>query len=58
VRLVLYPGEGHGNRKAASKLDYHLRMLQWMEQYLSGPGGPPPAWELDYADPATKKDAG
>ena len=32
VRLVLYPGEGHGNRKAAARLDYNLRMQQWMQQ--------------------------
>jgi dipeptidyl aminopeptidase/acylaminoacyl peptidase len=46
VRLVLYPGEGHGNRKAAARYDFHLRMLQWMEHYLKGPGGTPPAWDL------------
>jgi dipeptidyl aminopeptidase/acylaminoacyl peptidase len=55
VRLVLYPGEGHGNRRAASKLDYNLRLLQWMEHYLKGPGGAMPAMELDYGlTPATK----
>jgi len=48
VRLVLYPGEGHGNSKAAARLDYNLRMLQWMEHYLKGPGGEPPPYELDY----------
>jgi dipeptidyl aminopeptidase/acylaminoacyl peptidase len=48
VRLVLYPGEGHGNRRAASRLDYNLRMMQWMEHYLCGPGGNPPPFELDY----------
>jgi dipeptidyl aminopeptidase/acylaminoacyl peptidase len=37
VRLVLYPGEGHGNRKAAARLDYALRSLQWFEHYLKGP---------------------
>lgn len=52
VRLVLYPGEGHGNRKCASKLDYNLRMMQWFEHYLAGPGGAMPAWELEYAEPA------
>lgn len=52
VRLVWYPGEGHGNRRAASRLDYHLRLLQWMEHYLKGPGGEPPAYDLDYAEPA------
>jgi len=54
VRLVLYPGEGHGNRKCAAKLDYNLRMIEWFEHYLKGPGGTPPAWEIGYADPAAK----
>jgi dipeptidyl aminopeptidase/acylaminoacyl peptidase len=55
VRLVLYPGEGHGNRRAASKLDYNIRLLQWMEHYLKGPGGAMPALEVDYGlTPATK----
>lgn len=48
VRLVLYPGEGHGNRRAAARFDYQLRMLQWMEHYLTGPGGDPPAQQIDY----------
>lgn len=48
VRLVLYPGEGHGNRRAASRLDYNLRMLRWFEHYLQGPGGDPPAQTIDY----------
>jgi len=48
VRLVLYPGERHGNRRAASRLDYNLRMLRWMEHYLKGPGGVPPPYEIDY----------
>lgn len=56
VRLVLYPGEGHGNRKCAAKFDYSLRMHQWFAHYLQGPGGSMPAWELDYADPEAKKD--
>jgi dipeptidyl aminopeptidase/acylaminoacyl peptidase len=51
VRLVLYPGEQHGNRKAAARLDYHLRLMQWMEHYLQGPGGEMPVLELDYTDP-------
>jgi dipeptidyl aminopeptidase/acylaminoacyl peptidase len=51
VRLVLYPKEGHGNRTAAHRLDYNLRMIRWMEHYLKGPAGPPPAWELDYDEP-------
>ncbi len=55
VRLVLYPGEGHGNRRAASRLDYNIRLLQWMEHYLKGPGGAMPPMEIDYGlTPATK----
>mgnify|MGYP001344898956 CR=1 FL=1 len=49
VRLVLYPGEGHGNRKAAARLDYALRSLQWFEHYLMGSGGAPPPAEIPYA---------
>lgn len=48
VRLVLYPGEGHGNRKAAARYDYQLRLLQWMDHYLKGEGGAPPTEELPY----------
>ena len=55
VRLVVYPGEQHGNRRAASRFDYSLRMLQWMEHYLKGPGGAPPPLELDY-DAALKEE--
>lgn len=55
VRLVLYPGEGHGNRRAASRLDYNIRLLQWMEHYLKGPGGAMPPMEIDYGlTPALK----
>ncbi len=49
VRLVMYPGEGHGNRRAAARFDYSLRMLRWMEHYLQGPGGDAPEYTLDYA---------
>lgn len=54
VRLVWYPGEGHGNGKAAARLDYNLRMMQWFEHYLKGPGGEPPADEIDYGLPEKK----
>jgi dipeptidyl aminopeptidase/acylaminoacyl peptidase len=53
VRLVLYPGEGHGNRKAAARLDYNLRMQQWIEHYVTGPKGEPPPSELEYAEPTS-----
>lgn len=48
VRLVLYPGEGHGNRKAAAQYDYSLRQLRWFSRYLDGPGGEMPPHEIDY----------
>lgn len=48
VRLVYYPGEGHGNRKSAARLDYNLRMLRWFDHYLKGPGGEPPPKDLEY----------
>lgn len=36
VRLVLYPGEGHGNRKSTARYDYNLRSMRWFNQYLKG----------------------
>lgn len=51
VRLVLYKGEGHGNARAASRLDYNLRMMQWFEHYLQGAGGAPPPYEISYEMP-------
>ncbi|NNF58951.1 MAG: S9 family peptidase [Rhodothermaceae bacterium] len=51
VRLVLYPGEGHGNRRATARYDYSLRALRWFDHYLMGEGGEPPPYEVDYAFP-------
>jgi dipeptidyl aminopeptidase/acylaminoacyl peptidase len=56
VRLVWYPGEGHGNRRAAARLDYSLRMLRWFEHYLQGPGGAPPPPELEYERPGSERE--
>jgi dipeptidyl aminopeptidase/acylaminoacyl peptidase len=36
VRLVLYPGEGHGNRNATARLDYSNRLMSWFGKYLKG----------------------
>jgi dipeptidyl aminopeptidase/acylaminoacyl peptidase len=36
VRLILYPGEGHGNIRSASRLDYTMRMIQWFDSFLQG----------------------
>jgi dipeptidyl aminopeptidase/acylaminoacyl peptidase len=42
VRLILYPGEGHGNTRSASRLDYTLRMIGWFDAFLKGDGTKPP----------------
>ncbi|UZH56082.1 S9 family peptidase [Salinimicrobium tongyeongense] len=34
VRLVLYPGEGHGNRNSTARYDFNLRMMRWFNTYL------------------------
>ncbi|WP_338243226.1 S9 family peptidase [Aurantiacibacter hainanensis] len=34
LRLVRYPGEGHGNSMAAARYDYNLRMMRWFDTYL------------------------
>jgi dipeptidyl aminopeptidase/acylaminoacyl peptidase len=49
VRLVIYPVEVHGNRNTAAQYDYSLRLMRWMDHYLKGSGGEPPAYELDHA---------
>jgi dipeptidyl aminopeptidase/acylaminoacyl peptidase len=50
VRMVFYRGEPHGNRRAASRLDYSLRQMRWLEHYLKGPGGDPPDYQLKYKE--------
>ena len=50
VRLVLYPGEGHGNSRAASQLDYAYRMERWMKWYLIDQKEGQPPHELDFAE--------
>jgi dipeptidyl aminopeptidase/acylaminoacyl peptidase len=46
VRLVLYPGEGHGNRRAAARYDYSLRMMQWFDHFLMEGRRDMPAWQV------------
>ncbi len=58
VRLVLYPGEGHGNRKGAARYDSMLRIVRWFEHYLGGPGGEPPPYHVEYRGPGTGWEAG
>lgn len=35
VRLIWYPGEGHGNRNNPARLDYSMRTLEWFSYYLN-----------------------
>ena len=49
VRLVQYPGEGHGNRKMPGRRDACLRMLQWYDWYVKDGkpiDGPMPAYDI------------
>ncbi|WAT17642.1 S9 family peptidase [Aurantiacibacter sp. MUD11] len=34
LRLVMFPGEGHGNSRAASRYEYNVRMMEWFDTYL------------------------
>ena len=42
------------NRRAASRHDYNLRMIQWFEHYLKGPGGAAPPYEIEYPAAAAR----
>ena len=50
VRLVFYPGEGHGNARATSRLDYNMRALRWMEYYLKADKEGKPSYKIDVTD--------
>lgn len=52
VRLVLYPGEGHGNRNSTARLDYNLRMMRWFNEYLKGEKSMEPDVELELENTA------
>ncbi|HUP49940.1 MAG TPA: prolyl oligopeptidase family serine peptidase, partial [Thermoanaerobaculia bacterium] len=56
VRLVFYPKEGHGNRRSLARLDYNVRMLQWFDHYLKGPGGSPPPPDLELKAPGGEEE--
>ena len=48
VRYVRYPGEGHGNRKAAARYDYTLRLMRWMNHFVKNDGSELPPFEIDH----------
>ena len=47
VRLVTYPGEGHGNRRAAAQYDFSLRLMRWMDTFLKEGGDEMPPYSLE-----------
>jgi dipeptidyl aminopeptidase/acylaminoacyl peptidase len=49
VRLVYYPGEGHGNSRTAARYDYGLRLMRWMDNFLKEGAEEAPPWEIDHA---------
>ena len=49
VRLVYYPGEGHGNSHTAARYDYSLRLTRWMDHFLKEGGTELPPYEIDHA---------
>jgi dipeptidyl aminopeptidase/acylaminoacyl peptidase len=57
VRYVRYPGEGHGNRKAAARDDYARRSLQWFDHFVMNRGEGLPARELELPHLAGADDA-
>jgi dipeptidyl aminopeptidase/acylaminoacyl peptidase len=48
VRLVLYPGEGHGFRRAAARYDCSVRMLRWLDHFLMQRNTELPPWRVEY----------
>jgi dipeptidyl aminopeptidase/acylaminoacyl peptidase len=45
VRLVQYPGEGHGNRRQPARVDVLFRQIEWFDWYVKDnkpPSGPMP----------------
>lgn len=47
LRLIFYPGEGHGNARSGSRYDYNLRMMEWFDVYLKSGNRTAPKPSLD-----------
>ena len=48
VRYVRYPGEEHGNSRAAARDDYCRRLMRWMDHFVMEGNTDLPPWQLDY----------
>jgi hypothetical protein len=57
VRFVTYPGEGHGNRKAAAQIDYALRLMRWMDHYVKDQKDGMPEMDMSMLEALMAKDA-
>jgi dipeptidyl aminopeptidase/acylaminoacyl peptidase len=57
VRYVRYPGEGHGNARAASRDDYARRLMRWMDHFVMDGATELPPWQLDAGPEAEIADA-
>ncbi len=49
VRLVIYPGQGHGIHDAAARRDYSMRLMRWMDHFLVEGAEEPPPQRLDHS---------
>lgn len=47
VRYVRYPGEKHGNQRAAARDDYTRRLIGWMDHFLIEGRKDLPPWNID-----------
>ncbi len=59
VRLVQYPGEGHGNRKQPGRIDILYRQLEWFDWYVRARkplDGPMPRLDISDCYGLTLKD--
>ncbi|MCP1727336.1 dipeptidyl aminopeptidase/acylaminoacyl peptidase [Natronospira proteinivora] len=50
VRMVTFPGEGHGNRNATSQREYTMRLMRWMDHFVRDGSETLPEADLDHGD--------
>lgn len=58
VRYVRYPGERHGNRRAAARDDYSRRLMRWMQHFLVDGATELPPWDLRLGEEETEESTG
>ncbi len=56
VRYVRYPGEGHGNRRAAARDDFARRLMRWMDHFVMEKRNDLPPWSLGELETADGED--